>query len=452
MPQEPTKGYSFLIRPLVIAFDLGVALSFALLYAPNLSKTLFYVYVLIGWLAVSVAIKFYDVYRFTSVVQIFGLIVKQGFLFTISIFSLFGILSYRPMTVPILISYVSSVILIISLVKFSIYYALKNYRLQFGGNNRRVLIFGSSKQTKELIQFFNSKKSLGYKIQGIFSNKTENDLTKGIVFLENNWIDEVYCALDETSNIQINEIVNYCETYDIVLKFIPNVTKLPVTNLQTDFYDYIPVLSVPKMPLHSSINIIIKRVVDILISVIVIIGILSWLTPFMYILIKLESKGPLFFIHKRNGVNYGEFKCYKFRSLRIEEGAIKKLHVTESDDRVTKIGRFLRRTSIDELPQFINVLKGDMSVVGPRPHIPRYTNSYAEKIDKYQFVYRHSVRPGITGLAQVKGFRGEIKSDEDIINRIKYDVFYIENWSILLDIKIIFDTFILLFKGQENAY
>jgi len=425
MPQEPEKGYSFLIRPLIIGFDLGIIVLFTVLYASEVSSAFFYAYVLFGWLIASILIKFYNV--------------------------LFGILSYRSMQTPLLISYVSSIILVIGFVKFVVYYALKRYRLKFGGNNRRVLVFGNSKQTKELIQFFNSKKNLGYQIQGVFSDNTENDLSKGIEFLENNQIDEVYCALYETSNPQINEIVNYCETYGIVLKFIPNVQKVPVTNLQTDYYDYIPVFSVPKMPLHSSANIFLKRLLDIVLSLVVILGILSWLTPILYVLIKIESKGSLFFVHKRNGVNYGEFNCYKFRSLSIP-GSQERLHVSEGDERVTKIGRFLRKTSLDELPQFFNVLKGDMSVVGPRPHMPRYTNAYAQKIDKYQFVYRHSVKPGISGLAQVKGFRGEIKSDEDIINRIKYDVFYIENWSLLLDIQIILDTIVILFKGQEKAY
>jgi len=451
MGQEPAKGYSFLIRPLIISFDLGVIVFFTILYAANLSSIFFYGYVLLGWLIASVIIKFYNVYRFTSGVQIFGLIVKQGLLFVFILFSLFGVLSTRSMDTPLLICYVSSIILVVSGVKFAIYYALKKYRSRFGGNNRRVVVFGNSKQTKDLVHFFNSKKNLGYQLQGVFSDNTENDLAKGIEFLEGNWIDEVYCALYETSNIQINEIVNYCETNQIVLKFIPNVQKVPVVSLKTDYYDYIPVFSVPKMPLHTALNVFIKRALDILISFVVVVGVLSWLIPLLYIIIKLESKGPLFFIHKRNGVNYGEFNCYKFRSLSVP-GSVDRLHVSESDERVTKVGRILRRTSIDELPQFINVLKGDMSVVGPRPHMPRYTNTYANKIDKYQFVFRHSVRPGITGLAQVKGFRGEIKSDEDIINRIKYDVFYIENWSIFLDLQIILDTFFLLFKGQDNAY
>ena len=449
--QQAQKGYSFLIRPLIIGFDLWIVIFFTWLLASDILEPFFYGYILIGWIVISLIIGFYNVYRFTSVVQILGLILKQWVLFVFILFSLFGVLSYRPVSTPVLLGYVSSVVFTVGILKFAVYYALKKYRLSFGGNSRRVLVFGNSKPTKELIHFFNSKKNLGYQLKGVFSDNSENDLVKGIDFLKDNRVDEVYCALYETSNPQINEIVDYCESSGIVLKFIPNTQRLPVTNMKTDYYDYIPVFSVPKMPLHRTANFVLKRALDITFSVIIILGILSWLTPILYFLIKFESKGPLFFIHKRNGANYKQFKCYKFRSLS-KAGSKERLHVSEEDDRVTKIGRFLRRTSIDELPQFVNVLKGDMSIVGPRPHMPRYTDAYAKKIDKYQFVFRHSVRPGITGLAQVKGFRGEIKSDEDIINRIKYDIFYIENWSFYLDMKIFFDTIIILFKGQDRAY
>ena len=165
----------------------------------------------------------------------------------------------------------------------------------------------------------------------------------------------------------------------------------------------------------------------------------------------MESKGPLFYKHKRNGINYKEFNCYKFRSLKtIKE--VKGTYVQQNDTRVTKIGKFLRKTSIDELPQFVNVLFGDMSVVGPRPHMLSYTEEYSKKIDKYNFIFRHHVKPGVTGLAQIKGYRGEIKNDEDIINRIKFDNFYIENWSILLDLKIIIQTALNIFKGEKKAY
>jgi putative colanic acid biosynthesis UDP-glucose lipid carrier transferase len=166
------------------------------------------------------------------------------------------------------------------------------------------------------------------------------------------------------------------------------------------------------------------------------------------ILIKLESKGPVFFTQGRPGMGENEFVCYKFRSMRVNKTTEKE--ASKNDPRVTKVGRFMRKTSIDELPQFINVLKGDMSVVGPRPHLWSQNKEYGNKVKKYMM--RHYVKPGITGLAQVSGFRGEITIERDMINRIKFDVFYIENWSLILDLKIIFQTVINIFKGDKKAY
>src|SRR5690606_2301707 len=175
---------------------------------------------------------------------------------------------------------------------------------------------------------------------------------------------------------------------------------------------------------------------------------LTWLTPILALIIKLESPGPVFFKQGRPGINEKEFFCYKFRSMKLnkttEESVIK------NDPRVTRIGRFMRKTSIDEMPQFLNVLIGEMSVVGPRPHLWSQNNLYSKRIKKY--LIRLYVKPGITGLAQVKGYRGEISTDEDMINRIKYDVFYIENWSLLLDLKIIVQTVVNIFQGEEKAY
>lgn len=451
MPLKPRKGFSFLIRPLVVGLDL-ITLCFGAYYLLHASTSyIYYGYLISGWLVGSSIVKFYEVYRFTTVVKILGYCIKQTLVISLLVFAYLGIVQLHHITAFNVVRFVCVVMLVISLNKFLVYTALRKYRLLFNGNNRVVLVIGNTKQTKELINFFNKKRNLGYQIEGVFDNIDQENFEDGFRFLKENRIDEVYCAVNENENSSINDMVNYCETHGIVLKFIPNVETIPVTNLQTDYYDYIPILSVPKMPLHFQANIILKRVIDIVLSLLVLFGILSWLTPLLFIIIKLESKGPLFFIHKRNGVNYGEFWCYKFRSLKVQTEH-NKLHVSKEDNRVTKVGKFLRKTSIDELPQFINVLLGDMSIVGPRPHIPRYTNAYAEKIDKFQFVFRHSVRPGITGLAQVRGYRGEVQSDADIIGRVRHDVFYIENWSILMDFKIIFDTFILLFKGQEKAY
>ena len=219
--------------------------------------------------------------------------------------------------------------------------------------------------------------------------------------------------------------------------------------MKYEYYDYIPILSIRAIPLQESLSKFIKRLFDILFSSCIIIFVLSWLTPILAILIKLESKGPVFFKQSRNGFNYKEFDCYKFRSMTPNKDA-HLYQATKGDLRITKVGAFIRKTSIDELPQFFNVLFGDMSVVGPRPHMVSHTNMYARRIDK--FMVRHFVKPGITGLAQISGFRGEIEEDKDIINRVKYDIFYIENWSILLDLKIIFQTIVNAVKGEEKAY
>jgi putative colanic acid biosynthesis UDP-glucose lipid carrier transferase len=180
----------------------------------------------------------------------------------------------------------------------------------------------------------------------------------------------------------------------------------------------------------------------------VIVFLLSWLIPILAIAIKLESKGPIFFKQGRPGLDEKEFFCYKFRSMQINITTEKE--ASKNDPRVTKIGKLMRKTSVDELPQFLNVLFGDMSVVGPRPHLWSQNKSYGTTIKKY--MVRHYVKPGITGLAQVKGFRGEIEIEEDMINRIKFDVFYIENWSLVLDLKIIVKTVINIFKGEAKAY
>jgi putative colanic acid biosynthesis UDP-glucose lipid carrier transferase len=201
--------------------------------------------------------------------------------------------------------------------------------------------------------------------------------------------------------------------------------------------------------LDKEVNKRLKRVFDVVFSLIIIVCLLSWLTPLIAILILLESKGPIFFKQKRNGLNYEEFYCYKFRSMHLNPIADLE-QVQKNDPRITRVGKFIRKTSIDELPQFFNVLLGDMSVVGPRPHMVSHTEMYAKSVDK--FMVRHFIKPGITGLAQTNGFRGEVETEKDIINRVKYDIFYLENWSLLLDIKIIFATVVNAIKGEKKAY
>jgi len=247
----------------------------------------------------------------------------------------------------------------------------------------------------------------------------------------------------------LEEIIAFADNNLKVVKFIPDNKNIFTKRLKYEYYDYIPILSMRDIPLDNSINYYLKRAFDIIFSGLVIILLLSWLTPLIALLIRLESKGPIFFKQFRNGINSEEFACLKFRSMAVNKDSDKQM-ATKGDMRITKMGAFIRKTSIDELPQFFNVFWGQMSVVGPRPHMVLHTEVYAKKVNKY--MVRHFVKPGITGLAQVRGYRGEIETDSDIVNRVKFDIFYLENWTMALDIKIIIQTVLNVFQGEDKAY
>ena len=290
------------------------------------------------------------------------------------------------------LQYISFSFALIGFLKIANYFILKKFRFYLQKNIRRVVIIGNNDGAKELRKLFTNKKELGYQIQAVFSdqsngNNLDGNIQDSMEYLETTkGIDEIYCAIDELEEEQINEYVKHASLKLMNVKFIPNTKKIYSKSLKADYYNYTPILSIQEVALNNDINKFIKRAFDILFSLFVIVFILSWLTVLLYILIKLESRGPLFYKHRRNGINYEEFSCYKFRSLRINtEG--QKQYVGQDDERVTKIGKFLRKTSLDELPQFYNVLKGDMSVVGPRPHMLSYTHEYSKKIDKYNFIF-----------------------------------------------------------------
>jgi putative colanic acid biosynthesis UDP-glucose lipid carrier transferase len=468
---EYTKGrYSWVIRPVLIILDLFV-LNVLALYFFNFNterlyffptdllnnKHILYIgYSFFFWLISTAFLNFYKVYRYTSLLNIIGLIVKQFLVYVFIFYAFIGVFRSLNIQAFTTFKYLVCSFLVIGLFKLLSYYLLKYYRNYFHGNVRRVVIIGKSQSAKELHQLFSINKNLGYQIKASFGNKdfinNKGSLEDSFAYVESTKsIDEVYCSIDDFSEVELNRLVKLAEINHCNIKFLQDQKEQFTKRLKTDFYNYLPVLSIQEVSVNNDVNKMIKRVFDIVFSIIVIAFIMSWLTPIIFILIKLESKGPLFYKHKRNGINYKEFTCFKFRSLKQNQEK-KGTYITEEDNRVTKIGKFLRRTSLDEMPQFYNVLKGDMSVVGPRPHMLSYTDDYSKKVDKYNFMFRHNVKPGITGLAQVKGYRGEIKIKEDIINRIKYDNFYIENWSLILDFKIIFQTVGNFFKGQKEAY
>ncbi len=350
-----------------------------------------------------------------------------------------------------MIQFVTLSTILIGIAKLSIYYALRRFRVIFGGNFRNVVIVGNGKTVEQLEDFFNENPDYGYKLEKTFnlsSNKKEQ-IDSCFNFVMDNKVDEIYCALADLSNADVNKFIDFTDNNLKILKFLPDNKEILARNLTFDYYDYIPIISLRHIPLDKTANKIIKRVFDIIFSIIIIVGLLSWLIPILAILIKMESKGNVFFKQRRNGLNYKEFYCYKFRSMELNEIA-DLYQVSKNDPRITRVGRFIRKTSIDELPQFFNVFMGDMSVVGPRPHMVSHTEMYARRIDK--FMVRHFIKPGITGLAQTKGFRGEVENDKDIIYRVKFDIFYLENWSLLLDIKIIYLTIYNAIKGEAKAY
>ena len=335
---------------------------------------------------------------------------------------------------------------------------IKLYR-KSGYNYSRVVIIGGGEVAQQLNNYFNSDNVLGVKLMGIFSDteisfKTKEGIVSGDLealelFALKNDIDEIFYTLPLTHTKKIKDLVDFCDKYMIRFKVVPDFRGFLFKRVNIDFFDDVPVITLREEPLRDFVNRFVKRIFDLLFSFFVILLVLSWLYPLFAIWIKLSSKGPVLFKQLRSGVNNEEFLCYKFRSMAISGDSDSK-QATEGDARITKFGAWLRKSSLDELPQFFNVFMGDMSIVGPRPHMLLHTEEYSELINKY--MVRQLVKPGITGVAQVRGYRGETKELQDMEGRVRFDVWYIENWSLSLDINIILQTIWNVFKGDEKAY
>ena len=452
MVKKYAGRFSKYLRPISVIFDLFVIVLFLYLFLdPSLIKTLPLLMFSISWLISSYVTKFYEVYRFTKLINIISYVFYQLFLYTIIVYAFFGVVE-TPNPSPLkILNFIIYTFILISAFKFTLFYGLQTFRLGFGGNFRKTIIIGNNDSVNELKKFFIAQKELGYENRKTFNFKSpeELDLDECFNFIKSRNVDEVYCSANELSENQIKLLIQFCENNFKILKFISERGGLLSKKLKTDTYGLSTVQSLREMPLSNDYNTFLKRIFDIIFSFLVITFLLSWLTPLIALLIKLESSGPVFFKQTRNGIKYKEFTCFKFRSM-IENSDADIQQATKNDLRVTRLGKILRKTSLDELPQFFNVLIGDMSVVGPRPHMTRENERYSKTVNK--FMVRHFVKPGITGLAQVKGYRGEIEAEEDIVNRVKYDIYYLENWSLLLDLNIVFLTSINFITGQKKAY
>mgnify|MGYP000507073891 FL=1 len=328
-----------------------------------------------------------------------------------------------------------------------------------GFNYKKVILIGGGNVAEQLYNYIHKKDVFGIRLLGIFTDgetsfQVKENIKQGHFddlqeFAIKNDVDEIYYTLPLTYTSKIKELISFSDKNMIRFKIIPDFRSFPFKRVNIDFFEDVPVITFRQEPLTDIVNQMIKRTFDVVFSFLVIVFLLSWLYPIIALLIKLSSKGPVLFRQVRSGLNNEEFMCFKFRSMSKNEDA-DNVQVTQGDVRITRIGSFLRKSSLDELPQFINVLMGDMSVVGPRPHMLKHTQEYSTLIEKY--MVRQLVKPGITGVAQVKGYRGETKELKDMEGRVRADVWYIENWSLALDINLVALTVWNVIKGDEKAY
>ncbi|WP_226389650.1 undecaprenyl-phosphate glucose phosphotransferase [Penaeicola halotolerans] len=343
-------------------------------------------------------------------------------------------------------------LILLPIYRALVHFILKEYR-RMGHNYRNAVIIGEGTNGEKLSKMFIKRPEFGIRFLGFFEKNRDSVDTEGSLedFYQNAHdlsLDFIYVT-DSLPKDEFQRLLSYAESKLIKVKLLPNYKLEGTQRLSFSSFRDIAIIDVNAIPLDNVFYNFLKRSFDIVFSLLVIVFLLSWLLPILAILIKMSSPGPVFFYQDRSGRGYAPFKCMKLRTMRVNAESDVKM-ASKNDQRVTKIGAFLRKTSLDELPQFFNVLMGDMSVVGPRPHPVMLNEAYVDKVEK--FMSRHFVKPGVTGLAQAMGYRGEIVRLMDMRNRVKLDRFYIQNWSFILDIKIIFLTVYSIIFDREKAY
>jgi len=409
----------------------------------------------ISWLLIGIGLNFYSIDRKEQFINKYHKFLRHYFVFVLSYFTVlaFAKVNFESQEQIIVLLLL---LIFLSFYRWCFFESRKWYRRE-GGNFLKVIVLGNDKNLSFLEEIFN-KPDYGYRYLGYFQGKNKESrknakylgsFKHSFKYILEKEVDEIYCMVSQFSVPELIELRNFADNNLIKLKLIPDNKGFYSNSMEFEMFEKVPVLNLRKSPLEKNYAKYGKRIFDIIISSFVILFILSWLVPVLYFLNRFESKGPVIFKQLRHGYNKKSFWCYKFRSMAINKDANRQM-CTRNDLRVTRVGRFIRKNSIDELPQFINVLLGDMSIIGPRPHMELHTNQFQKDVDKY--LVRHFAKPGITGLAQVRGYRGEITRKSDIVNRTRMDIFYLEKWTVLLDIKIIYQTIYNCFHGEEKAY
>ena len=405
--------------------------------------------IVIFWIITVIYTKSYNIGRGVSYLNTIRTALK-------SIFILFSVISIGNLFVDYYTFSIKSIffsLLIFSslvlIFRILTHFILDRYR-SYGGNITNVAIFGYDKMGKNFYKTIIQNPHLGYRSNGIYTFNHEKHKIDDIPNLGNlntfyknfGQFQEVFISTKIPFKIQ-KELIDFCDKQLISVKLLPELVNYEFKNFFIKKFINIPVIDVNQLPLDIWYNQLFKRIFDIVFSLFVLTFFVSWMFLLFGFIIKIQSKGPILFIQKRHGIGGNIFSCYKFRTMIMNNEEDTKF-ADNNDKRLTKFGKFLRVSALDEMPQFINVLIGDMSVVGPRPHPIKLNDQFSNKVDK--FSKRHQFRPGITGLAQTRGYRGKIYGFYDMSSRVKLDMYYFKNWSIFFDLKICFKTVMGILK------
>ena len=459
------KYYSRLIKMMVFILDFYlISLAFSLTKKlgfsagiPEGQETSFFVIFSLVWVFAGFLNEIYRINKFSLIrsisISLFGTLLVH--------FCLLSIILYTTNSYPLNVQFLPFVYLFTAsfFIGSRIVYKLTWKYFEFSGfDQRSVIIIGATRSGRALYNFFVEHDFSKYNFKGFFDDNADplivsKDLIRGKVkdvtdFCLKNNIDEIYFALPPGNDALLKEISKFADDNFIYLRITPDLGEAVTDKYNVFMLDSIPVITTRKEPLGVALNAGLKRLFDIVFSLLVILLIFPIIVPIVALAIRLDSPGPLIFKQLRQGKKNKLFECYKFRTMYANN--VSERQATKDDPRVTRGGRFLRKSNLDELPQFVNVLMGNMSVVGPRPHISAQQEQYAKTIEKY--MVRHFVTPGITGFAQVNGLRGDTKEIGLMEKRVEYDVNYMENWSLSLDIKIIFLTVWNMISGEKSAY
>lgn len=384
--------------------------------------------------------------------------VRNTFCHAVVFISLITLVHFGSLSTRFLVIFYTAFLALLVSYRLIFRHFVKIYRRK-GGNRRTVALVGDGSNMVELYEEMTADPTSGFKVVGYFAEHPSDNYPKEchylgtpqevIPYLKKSKAEQLYCGLTSSHSKEILPIISYCENNLIHFYSVPNVRNYLKRRMHLELIGNVPVLDIRQEPLAQPENRLAKRLFDIVFSLLFLCTIFPIIFIIIGLAIKITSPGPIFFKQKRSGEGNKEFWCYKFRSMRVNKDS-DKVQATLNDPRKTRLGNFMRKTSIDELPQFINVLLGDMSVVGPRPHMLKHTEEYSKLIDKY--MVRHLVKPGITGWAQVTGFRGETKELWQMEGRVERDIWYLEHWTFMLDLYIIYKTVKNAVKGEKEAY